>query len=62
MCCEDLVCASCRGPVVEARCGVCAAARAHVHGGAVALRVPEWLAAMAVLLVTVTMLLATHAR
>jgi hypothetical protein len=62
MCCERMVCAACSGPVVDARCGVCAAARARVHGGAAALYVPEWLAALAVLLVTLAMLAATHAR
>jgi hypothetical protein len=34
MCCDHLVCASCAGPVSEARCPVCRTARAQVHGGA----------------------------
>jgi hypothetical protein len=29
--CEDLICAQCAGPVVEARCPACQAARAQVH-------------------------------
>jgi hypothetical protein len=29
--CEHLICAQCAGPVVEARCPACQAARAHVH-------------------------------
>ena len=33
MCCERLVCARCAGPVSEARCPVCLAARADVHTG-----------------------------
>jgi hypothetical protein len=33
MCCEQLVCANCGQPVVDARCSVCAASRAQVHGG-----------------------------
>jgi hypothetical protein len=62
VCCERLLCGACAGHVVDARCTVCAAAKARVHGDAAALHVPEWLAALAVLLVTVTMLLATYTR
>lgn len=62
MCCERLICAACAGHVVDARCPVCTSARARVHGGAAALYVPEWAAALAVLLVTLAMLLAVHAR
>jgi hypothetical protein len=62
VCCERLVCAACAGHVVDARCVVCASARARVHGGAPALDVPEWLAALAVLLVTLAVLLAALAR
>jgi hypothetical protein len=62
VCCERLMCAACSGHVVDARCPVCASAKARVHGGVVAVHVPEWLAAVAVLLVTVTMLLATYGR
>jgi hypothetical protein len=29
--CEHLICAQCAGPVVEARCPACQAARAQVH-------------------------------
>ncbi len=32
MCCEHLICARCTGPVVEARCPSCRAARADLHG------------------------------
>jgi hypothetical protein len=31
MCCEDLVCARCAGPVAEGRCPTCRAARASMH-------------------------------
>ncbi len=31
MSCEHLICAQCAGPVVEARCPACQAARAQVH-------------------------------
>jgi hypothetical protein len=31
MSCEHLICAHCAGPVVEARCPACQAARADVH-------------------------------
>jgi hypothetical protein len=32
MSCEHLVCANCSGPVSEARCSVCRANRAEMHG------------------------------
>jgi hypothetical protein len=32
VCCDNLVCASCSRPVVEAGCGICRAARAELHG------------------------------
>jgi hypothetical protein len=31
MSCEHLICAQCAGPVAEARCPACRAARAEVH-------------------------------
>jgi hypothetical protein len=62
VCCERLMCAACAGHVVDARCAVCAAAKARVHGDVLAVRVPEWLAVLAVLLVTLALLLAVHAR
>ena len=31
MCCEQLVCASCAGMVVDARCPSCRSSKAHVH-------------------------------
>jgi hypothetical protein len=62
VCCERLICAACSGHVVDARCGACAASRARLHGGAQALYVPEWLAALAVLLITLSILLAAYAR
>lgn len=31
MCCERLVCASCAGLVVDARCPVCRSSKAHMH-------------------------------
>ena len=31
MSCERLICAACSGPVEQARCPVCRAARAQVH-------------------------------
>ena len=33
MCCDHMVCASCAGPVSEARCPICRVARSQVHGG-----------------------------
>ncbi|MGF7236423.1 MAG: hypothetical protein ACQSGP_15880 [Frankia sp.] len=31
MCCDDLVCARCAGPVAEARCPACRSARDQMH-------------------------------
>lgn len=57
MCCEQLVCANCARPVVDAGCSICRAARAELHGSAapavnlalVAVIVTALLAAAAVL-------------
>lgn len=62
MCCERLICAACAGQVVDARCGVCAHAKDRVHAGRHHVHVPEWLAAMAVLLVSLLTLSAVYAR
>lgn len=63
MCCERLMCAACSGHVVDARCPVCAAAKARMHtGGTAALHVPEWLAVAVVAVLTLTMLLAVYSR
>lgn len=59
--CEHLVCAACAGQVVDARCAVCADAKAHVHPAHAHVHVPEWLAALAVLLVSLVMLSAVYA-
>ena len=62
MSCERLVCASCAGQVVDARCGVCAEAKANVHAGHHHVHVPEWLAIAIVLLVSLLTLSAVYAR
>jgi hypothetical protein len=62
VCCERLLCGACAGHVVDARCPVCASAKARVHGDVAALHVPEWLAVLAVLLVTLTTLVAVQLR
>ena len=57
LCCEQLVCAHCARPVIEAGCPTCRAARAEMHGRSgpalnlalVALLVTALLAAAAVL-------------
>ena len=36
MCCERLVCASCAGMVVDARCPVCRSSKTHVHASGTA--------------------------
>jgi hypothetical protein len=43
---------------VDARCPACAAARARLHAAAPV--VPDWVAALAVLLVTLAVLVAAH--
>jgi len=56
--CEHLICAQCAGPVVEARCPACQAARAHVHHHS-SLTKPVILAALlAVLLLALALQLA----
>jgi hypothetical protein len=54
MCCEQLVCASCARPVAEARCSVCRAARAQMHGSGPTV-------SLALIAVAVTVLLAAAA-
>ena len=56
MCCEHLVCASCAGPVVQAGCPVCRAARAQVHRSAPAVNV-ALLAAVATALLAIAAVL-----
>ncbi len=53
MSCENLVCASCAGPVDEGRCPTCRAAHAsmHPHGRGVSSQTLALVAAMAILLV-----------
>ena len=58
MSCEHLICAACAGPVAEANCPVCQAARAHVHHHSGGLRVPLIVVALAVLLLLLAMHLA----
>ena len=58
MSCEHLICAACAGPVAEANCPVCQAARAQVHHHSSGLRVPLILVTLAVLLLLLAMHLA----
>ena len=59
MSCEHLVCASCAGPVVEGRCGVCRTARQEVHhsGGPLT---TQAVIAIAMLLLLIATLLAVR--
>jgi hypothetical protein len=59
MSCEHLICASCAGPVVEGRCPVCRAARAHVHHHGPSGLSPQLLIAVALILL-LGLLVATH--
>ena len=62
MSCEHTVCAACAGPVVDARCAVCAEAKSRVHAGHAHVHVPEWLVALFVALVSLVTLSAVYAR
>ena len=57
MCCDNLVCASCSRPVAEARCSVCRAARAELHGSQ-PLPMATFLAVLAALLLVAVLLTA----
>jgi hypothetical protein len=57
MSCEHLICAQCAGPVVEARCPVCRAARAEVHHHSGGYSIPLAAAALVALLL---IMLALH--
>jgi len=55
MSCEHLICAHCAGPVAEARCPVCRAAKSdlhhhHSHSGSIPYAIALLLLALAVLL------------
>jgi hypothetical protein len=59
MCCEDLVCARCGGPVAEARCPACRVARATVHHSTFAMS-PQVLVVMLLTLVALFFLVYHH--
>lgn len=58
MSCEHLICANCGGPVVEARCPACRAARERVHHHSSGIT-PQVLIAVALILL-MGLLIATH--
>jgi hypothetical protein len=60
MCCDDLVCARCAGPVAEGRCSTCRAARAEFHHESGGFSVSPQLIAIVLLVLTVVALLAAH--
>jgi hypothetical protein len=60
MCCEDLICAHCAGPVAEGRCATCRAARAEFHHDSGSFTVSPQLVALVLLVLTVVALLAAH--
>lgn len=60
MSCEHLICAACAGPVEQARCPVCRAARAQVHHHGFAGLPPAAAAAIIGLLAVVVLLLLGH--
>jgi hypothetical protein len=58
MSCEHLICAHCAGPVVEGRCSVCRAARAHVHQGSTG--ISSQLLIIAALILLLGLLIVAH--
>jgi len=60
MSCEHLICAQCAGPVVEARCPACQAARAQVHHHSGGYSVPLVAAALVILLLIMLALHLAH--
>jgi hypothetical protein len=60
MSCEHLICAACAGPVEQARCPVCRAARAQVHHHGFAGLPPAAVAAILALATLALLLLAGH--
>lgn len=60
MCCENLVCGACAGPVVEARCPTCRATRAQMHNSG--FTIPPQVFALVIALVALLAVLAVHAR
>ncbi len=60
MSCEDLICANCASPVVEARCPACAASRAQVHHHGPGLTLPLTAAALVALVLVLLVLQLTH--
>jgi hypothetical protein len=55
MSCEHLICARCAGPVVEARCPACQAARDQTHHHHTGLSIPMIAALLVALLALVVM-------
>ncbi|MBX6388307.1 MAG: hypothetical protein IRZ08_04770 [Frankia sp.] len=60
MCCDDLVCARCAGPVAEGRCPSCRSARAALHHGSSGFQLSPQLLSLLLLLLTALALLAAH--
>jgi hypothetical protein len=60
MCCEDLICARCAGPVAEGRCASCRSARASLHHGTFSVS-PQVLALIIAALLMLALLAAQHA-
>jgi hypothetical protein len=61
MCCDQLVCARCAGPVSEGRCATCRAARSELHHHQFPLTPTQLAVLITVLLAVVTTALAVHA-
>jgi len=60
MCCENLVCGACAGPVAEARCPTCRATRAQMHHSGPT--IPPQVIALILAVTALLAVLAVHAR
>ncbi|WP_322767348.1 hypothetical protein, partial [Frankia sp. Cr1] len=59
MCCEDLICARCAGPVAEGRCASCRAARDSMHQPSITIT-PQVLIVIVSVLLMLTLLAVRH--
>jgi len=60
MSCEHLICAACGGPVEQARCPACRAARADVHRHGFTALPPAAIVAIVALIALALLLISNH--
>ncbi len=59
MCCEDLICARCAGPVAEGRCASCRSARDSMHQASITIT-PQMLIVIVSVLLVLAVLAVRH--